>query len=245
MRCLRTHGVLLGSVARTTPADQREQLSATAARLLLSALPAVPDRGAQEPRVNLLAPHVIALLRRTANWAPSQSTVEAAAKCALRLVTAVHRAGDYASALSLGSEAVELVTPRLGASHVLAIRLRQRVARALFRLGRFEESEALYLRMLEDCERTLGPTAPETLQTCLKLAGPLFNLGRRPSNTQHDFGTTRSIRGGYRARGEPCRKPNQGTRPNSSVDTFYQGPPLGTISTPPEKRLRTANRHPH
>ncbi|MDT0548341.1 tetratricopeptide repeat protein [Streptomyces lonegramiae] len=183
MRCLRTHGVLLGSVARTTPADQREQLTVTAARLLLSALPAVPDRGAQEPRVNLLAPHVIALLRRTANWAPNQSTVEAAAECALRLVTAVHRAGDYASALSLGSEAVELVTPRLRASHVLAIRLRQRVARALFRLGRFEESEALYLHVLEDCERTLGPTAPDTLQTCLKLAGPLFNLGREQDGT--------------------------------------------------------------
>ncbi|MER7789505.1 tetratricopeptide repeat protein [Streptomyces sp. NPDC097640] len=183
MRCLRTHGVLLDSVARTTPADQREQLSAAAARLLLAALPAVPDRGAQEPRVNLLAPHVIALLRRTANWASGQSTVEAAAECALRLVTAVHRAGDYASALSLGSEAVELVTPRLGASHVLVIRLRQRVARALFRLGRFEESEALYLHVLEDCERILGPTAPDTLQTCLKLAGPLFNLGREQDGT--------------------------------------------------------------
>ncbi|KAK1182076.1 tetratricopeptide repeat protein [Streptomyces sp. NBS 14/10] len=183
MRCLRTHGVLLDSVARTTPDDQREQLSAAAARLLLAVLPEVPDRGAQEPRVNLLAPHVIALLRRTANWAPGQPTVEVAAECALRLVTAVHRAGDYASALSLGSEAVELVTSRLGASHVLVIRLRQRVGRALFRLGRFEESEALYRHVLEDCERILGPTASDTLQTCLKLAGPLFNLGREQDGT--------------------------------------------------------------
>ncbi|MDW6060012.1 tetratricopeptide repeat protein [Streptomyces sp. FXJ1.4098] len=178
MRCLRTHGVLLDSVARTTPADQREQLTAAAARLLLAVLPEVPDRGAQEPRVNLLAPHVIALLRRTANWAPSQSTVEAAAECALRLVTAVHRAGDYASALTLSSEAVELVNPRLGKDHVLVIRLRQRVARALFRLGRFEESEALYLNLLEDCERALGPEASETHGTCLKLASPVINLDR-------------------------------------------------------------------
>ncbi|MFI0729680.1 tetratricopeptide repeat protein [Streptomyces sp. NPDC021225] len=177
-RCLRTHGVLLDSVARTTPDDQREQLSAAAARLLLAVLPEVPDRGTQEPRVNMLAPHVIALLRRTANWAPSQSTVEAAAECALRLVTAVHRAGDYASALTLSSEAVELVNPRLGEDHVLVIGLRQRVARALFRLGRFEESEALYLHLLADCERALGPEASETLGTCLKLASPVINLDR-------------------------------------------------------------------
>ncbi|MFI1502977.1 tetratricopeptide repeat protein [Streptomyces platensis] len=177
IRCLRTHGVLLDSVARTTPTDQRERLVATAAHLLLAALPEVPDSGAQEPHVNLLAPHVIALLRRTINWATSESTVEVAAECALRLVVAVHLSGDYSSAHALSSEAVELVTPGLGRDNVLVIGLRQRVGRALFRLGRFQDSEALHRQVLEDCERTLGPEAPETLEACKLLASPLFNLG--------------------------------------------------------------------
>lgn len=180
MRCLRTHGVLLDSVARATPADQHEQLSSTAARLCLAVLPEVPDRGTQDPRLNLLAPHVIALLRRTVNWATSQSTVEAVADCALRLVTAVHRAGDYDSALSMGNDAVELLKPRLGQDNVSLLRLRQRVGRALFRLGRFEESKALFRQVLDDCEATLGPEAPDTLAACRQLASPLVVLGQRP-----------------------------------------------------------------
>ncbi|MEV7557999.1 tetratricopeptide repeat protein [Streptomyces sp. NPDC089795] len=178
MRCLRTHGVLLDSVARATPADQHEQLAATAARLCLALLPEMPDRGPQDPRVNLLAPHVIALLQRTASRATSQSTVEAAAACALRLVIAVHRSGDYASALSLGSDAVELLRPRLGEDHISLIRLRRRVGRGLHRLGRFEESENLLRELLEDCERILGPDALDTLDTCRRLASALANLDR-------------------------------------------------------------------
>ncbi|WP_326744292.1 tetratricopeptide repeat protein [Streptomyces sp. NBC_00121] len=179
MRCLRTHGVLLDSVARTTLTDQREQLTTTAARLCLAILPEVPDRGTLDAHANLLAPHVIALLRRAVNWEVSQSTIEAVAECALRLVTAVHRAGDYASALNLSSEAVEVLNSTLDEDNLLLIRLRQRVGRSLFRLGRFEESEILYQRVLEVCEGTLGPDAPETLTTCLKFSSPLINLDRQ------------------------------------------------------------------
>ncbi|MEU9455279.1 tetratricopeptide repeat protein [Streptomyces sp. NPDC048277] len=180
VRCLRTHGVLLNSVARATPADQQEQLASTAARLCLSLLPEVPDRGTQTPLVNLLAPHVIALSQRTTSWATSQPTVEAAAECAHRLVTAIHRSGDYTSALSLGRDAVELLESRLTESNIWLIRLRQRVGRSLYRLGRFEESEAIFQKGLEDCERTLGPAAPDTLAACGRLASPLVVLGRRP-----------------------------------------------------------------
>ncbi|MFI8928185.1 tetratricopeptide repeat protein [Streptomyces sp. NPDC053474] len=176
VRCLRTHGVLLDSVARATPADQREQLCFTAAHLCLALLPEVPDRGAQDPRVNLLAPHVIALLQRAASWGASHSVVEAVAECALRLVIAIHRAGDYASALSLGSDAVELVGSQLSEDNIWLIRLHQRVGHALFRLGRFRESETLLRRILEQCERVLGIEAPDTLAACRRLAKPLFNL---------------------------------------------------------------------
>ncbi|MCX5406746.1 tetratricopeptide repeat protein [Streptomyces sp. NBC_00335] len=179
-RCLRTHGVLLDSVTRATPADQHEQLSATAARLCLAVLPEVPDRGAQDPRVNLLAPHVIALLRRATSWETSRATVEAAAECAFRLVTAVHRSGDYTSALSLGGDAVTLLGPRLAEDSIWLIRLHRRMGLALFRLGRFQESEAVLRKVLEDCERELGPEAPETLAACRSLGRPLVNLDRIP-----------------------------------------------------------------
>lgn len=178
MRSLRTHGVLLDSVARATPAEQHERLSATGARLCLDLLPEVPDRGAQDPRVNLLAPHVIALLRRTATWATSRPTVEAAAECALRLVTAVHRSGDYTSAFSLGSDATKLLTPRLTEDNIWLIRLQQRIGLALFRLGRFKDSEAILRNTLKKCERKLGPEAPETLMACRSLGRPLLNLDR-------------------------------------------------------------------
>ncbi|MGW3325907.1 tetratricopeptide repeat protein [Streptomyces virginiae] len=177
-RSLRTHGVLLDSVARATPTEQHEQLSATGARLCLAVLPEVPDRGTQDPRVNLLAPHVIALLRRTASWETNQPTVEAAAECALRLVTAVHRSGDYTSAFSLGSDAVKLLSPRLTEDNMWLIRLHQRIGVTLFRLGRFEESGAVLQKVLEDCERKLGPESPETLTACRNLGRPLLHLGR-------------------------------------------------------------------
>ncbi|WP_200427942.1 tetratricopeptide repeat protein [Streptomyces sp. NE5-10] len=178
VRCLRVHGIVLDSVARATPADRRERLAPVAARLLGAALPEVPERGEQDPVVTLLAPHVIALLRRAVGWGVGTAAVEEAADRALRLVVAVHRSGDYASALTLARQALDVVTPCLSAENVFVLRLRMRVGRALFRLGRFEESAALYQEVLDDCERTLGPGAPDTLEACLRLALPLLNLDR-------------------------------------------------------------------
>lgn len=174
--CLRTHSVLLDSVARAVPADQREELTATAARLLLAVLPEVPERGPQEPGVIMLAPHAIALLRRSVNWGLSQRNVEVVASCVLRVITAIHRSGDYASALALATEAVNLTTRQLSADNVVVLRIRQRVARALFRLGDFEKSEAMHRMVLEDFERVLGSDAADTLEGCLRLACPLSNL---------------------------------------------------------------------
>jgi tetratricopeptide (TPR) repeat protein len=177
-RGIRTHGILLDSVARAVPDDQREQLAATAARLLAAVLPEVPERGAQDPVVVQLAPHVPAFLRRAVDWRVGTSTVEAAADRALRLVLALHRSGDYASALSSANEALAIATPVLGGENVFVLRLRQRVGRALFRLGRFGESEVVYRQVLDDCERALGPDDPDTWESCLRLSLPLFVDGR-------------------------------------------------------------------
>ncbi|MYS17149.1 tetratricopeptide repeat protein [Streptomyces sp. SID4982] len=178
VRGLRTHGILLDSVAQTTPGDQRDRLATTAARLLKAVLPEVPERGVQDPAVIQLAPHAVAFLRRVVDWRAGLPVVEAATDCILRLVIAVHRSGDYASALTLANEALEISTSLLNTDNLFILRLRQRVGRAVFRLGRFEESEAVHRQVLEGCERALGSNAPDTLESCLRLTSPLVNLGR-------------------------------------------------------------------
>jgi tetratricopeptide (TPR) repeat protein len=127
--------------------------------------------------MTLLAPHVIAFMRRAAEWKLSSDTVESAADCALRLIIAVHRSGGYAEALILAREASQLVSEYLGADHVQTLKIQQRVARAQWRLGQFEESRDLYIQVLSKCERVLGIGAQETLDSCNGLSCALRDLG--------------------------------------------------------------------
>lgn len=178
IRCLRTHGVLLDSVARVTPVGERDQLAAAAAGLLLSALPELPERGLRDSRLNLFAPHTLALLRRVLAWPDvSVGTAETAVSCALRLVTAQHRAGDYASALATAEGATRLAERRLGKDHALVLRLRQRTGKATDRLGHLEAAADFHRTLLGDLERVCGPDAPDTLTTCLHLSRPLTWIG--------------------------------------------------------------------
>ncbi|MGR4880129.1 tetratricopeptide repeat protein [Streptomyces sp. LARHCF249] len=179
-RGLRTHGVLLDSVARGTPAEQIGELAAKAAELLLAVLPEIPERGIEAAPFRPLAPHVLALLRRVSQREDADPPlVESAAECALRLAVNLHRSGDYASALAVGATAVDLATARLGDDDPLVVRLRQRVSRTLRRLGRFDEAETLARRTLADCERLFGPTAPDTLESCATLSIAAWVNGRQ------------------------------------------------------------------
>lgn len=179
IRCLRTHGVLLDSVARATPAGERDQLAAAGAGLLLHSLPASPERGLRDSLLTILTPHVLALLRRVITWTETTiGTAESAATCALRLVTAQHRSGDYASALATAERATALARRRLGNDHVLVLRLRQRIGKATDRLGRLDEAASLHRELLDDLERVRGSEALDTLATCLHLSRPLVWLGQ-------------------------------------------------------------------
>jgi hypothetical protein len=184
VRCLRTHGVVLDSVARGIIPGDRDEIAAAAAQLLASALPEIPHLRRQDPGVTLLAPHVLALIRRATSWELPDTTVQAAAECGLRLVTALHRSGDYASALSLAAEAEEHLRRRLGADNILVIRIRHRIGCALHRLGRVEESLAVHRQVLAQCEETLGPEAPDTLEACRKICRPLYVLGRESEGAE-------------------------------------------------------------
>ncbi|MFH8583977.1 tetratricopeptide repeat protein [Streptomyces celluloflavus] len=181
-RCVRTHGVLLDSIARGTRAERRDALLGAAAELLGAALPDVTRPWAREdPPPAPFAPHTRALLRRAVQWTEAgPATVTRVLDCALRLVVALHRAGDYASALSVAQDAVARGTRLLDASHPVVIAIRQRVGRALYRLGRYEEAEAAHRLALADCTAAFGADAVETLESCVGLSPVLvWGLGRK------------------------------------------------------------------
>ncbi|MEW2623913.1 tetratricopeptide repeat protein [Streptomyces sp. NPDC048106] len=175
-RCVRTHGVLLDSVARSTPVDRRDSLLGAAAELLSTVLPDVTRPWVwEDPPLAPFAPHTRALLRRASQWADAGPTALARVlDCALRLVVALHRAGDYASALSVAQDAVVRGTRLLDARHPAVIAIRQRVGRALYRLGRYEEAAAAHRLALADCTAAFGADAAETLESCAGLSSVLF-----------------------------------------------------------------------
>ncbi|HZG06656.1 MAG TPA: tetratricopeptide repeat protein [Streptomyces sp.] len=176
VRCVRCHGVLLDSVAAATPREGLAVLDATAIRLLDAAVPTVPDAGPYEPRLRLLAPHALALLRRVAD---DPSAAADALSVATRLSVALHRTGDYPSAWETVRAAAVLAEPRLGPEHRLVLAARSREGRALFRLGRYAEAEPLLRSVRAVQERLFGADDPDTLDTCHGLQLVLGNVGRR------------------------------------------------------------------
>jgi tetratricopeptide (TPR) repeat protein len=174
LRCIRSHGVLLDSVRAATPASETALLDTTAAQLLDAAVPDVPDAGPYDPRLRLLAPHVLVLLRRTTDAA----TVTQAAAIATRLATAMHRTGDYPSARETAGRAADLAARTLGDEHRAVLAARSRAGRALFRLGRYAEAEESLRRTLAAQHLHSGPDDPDSLDTAHGLQLVLRNVGR-------------------------------------------------------------------
>ncbi|KAF0647947.1 MULTISPECIES: tetratricopeptide repeat protein [Streptomyces] len=173
-RCVQSHGILLDSVSAATAADLVPALDATAVRLLDAAVPAVPDAGPHEPRLRLLVPHALALLRH----AGEPSAADALA-VATRLAVALHRTGDYLSAWETARNAADLGQRHLGADHRTVLAARSRAGRALFRLGRYAEAEAALSAVRGAQERLFGAGDPDTADSGYGLQLVLANLGRR------------------------------------------------------------------
>ncbi|MEU5979581.1 tetratricopeptide repeat protein [Streptomyces sp. NPDC047315] len=173
-RCMQSHGILLDSVAAATPADLVPALDATAVLLLDAVVPAVPDAGPHDPRLRLLVPHALTLLRDiTGQSAADALTV------ATRLAVALHRTGDYLLARETARTAAELGQRHLGADHRTVLAARSRAGRALFRLGRYAEAEAELRAVLGTQERLFGADDPDTADSGYGLQLVLANLGRR------------------------------------------------------------------
>ncbi|MGW5482965.1 tetratricopeptide repeat protein [Streptomyces sp. NPDC004008] len=172
IRCLRTHPVVLDIVARGIPLEEREPITALAARMLDDAVPTDPQRGSHEPLLQLIAPHVITMLRRF----PRTTAALSGLQTATRLATALHRRGEYLSACELATEAATLMEPILGGEHPLLLAAHTRRGRSLFRLGHYAEAERIQRRVLNIRERLLGPDHPATLESCFALQLPLHFL---------------------------------------------------------------------
>lgn len=177
-RCLRTHAVLLDSVSASTPPDDRSRYAIAASELVLSRLPEVPQRGRVTPLIARLVPHGTALLWRAVRQArPDPQAVRAATRACLRLVTALHRGGDPASAHTTGRETLDLAAVVLPADDVLLLRLRVRLGRCLHRLGRFQDAVALLRTLLSDAEAAMGPQSLEAMGAALALGRSLEETG--------------------------------------------------------------------
>ncbi|MFE7129419.1 tetratricopeptide repeat protein [Streptomyces sp. NPDC057638] len=173
-RCVQSHGILLDSVAAATPADLVSALDTTAVLLLDAVVPAVPDAGPHDPRLRLLVPHTLTLLRHIAG--PSAA---GALAVTTRLAVALHRTGDYLSARETARTAADLGQRNLGADHRTVLAARSRAGRALFRLGRYAEAEAELRAVLDTQKRLLGADDPDTADSGYGLQLVLANLGRR------------------------------------------------------------------
>ncbi|WP_435133796.1 tetratricopeptide repeat protein [Actinacidiphila sp. bgisy144] len=186
VRCVHGHGVLLDSVATATPAEDVPVLDTTAVHLLDASVPAQPDAGPYDPRLRLLAPHVLALLRQpgapehgTAGSGRTAATTADVLAVATRLAVALHRTGDYLSAWETAGAAATLAEGTLGPEHRGVLAARSRTGRSLFRLGRYDEAEALLRRTRDTQQRLLGATHPDTLDSCHALQLVLGNHGKR------------------------------------------------------------------
>jgi tetratricopeptide (TPR) repeat protein len=174
VRCLQIHGVLLDSVAESAPKDEYRVLLEAATRLLGATFPVDMAPNTLAERLRLLAPHVVALLRR----AQSTGSVPGVLSLALQVVAGVHEGGDYRTALAMANEVARVAAQVSRPDHPDTLTALYWVGSSLFRLGRFQESEDLHRRVLADRERTLGPDHADTFASLVALHAPLTAQGR-------------------------------------------------------------------
>lgn len=174
VRCVKTHGVVLDSVAAAAPDDQRALLVTAAAELLHRAAPERAARMREARPVDHLVPHAAGLLARVCDAGSAGPVVELGT-C---LAASLFDVGDFQAALFLAQAAVETAGRWLEADDPALLRAQHRAAKVLFRLGRFEESEALFRRALDARARVLGPEHLETLESLQDIHEPLGQLQR-------------------------------------------------------------------
>ena len=105
VRCIKTHGVLLESVAAAVPDDQRPAFVLAAGQLLDGEVPRDADEENAAGRVRRLVPHATNLLKHAQDAAAASGAVSVATRIAPLLI----KSGDYAAALALAQVAWDTV----------------------------------------------------------------------------------------------------------------------------------------
>ncbi|MEV6260993.1 tetratricopeptide repeat protein [Streptomyces sp. NPDC051784] len=174
VRCVKTHGVLLDSVAAVVPGSLMQPLLLGAASLLEAAIPEELGGGASGGHIRGLIPHTMKMLRLVRGEAAGAAVVGVANSLARH----VFHQGDYQSTLHLSQSAFQVGETSLGADHPLTLDAGHHTALALFRVGKFEESEALHRKILDGRQRVFGDEHRDTLESFLSVHEPLGQLGR-------------------------------------------------------------------
>ncbi len=175
VRSVRSHRVLLSSVAAEVPERQRSPYLVAAASLLEAATPHDAVSAESQELGRVLAPHIAALVKRE----PLGEAAAPVVTLASRIAEQLHEGGDYTGAHDLAVRAAQAGERALGASDVRVMHALRRAGWALFRLGRFADSEEVLRRVFDDCERLFGPGHIETCESGYALAAPLCQMGRR------------------------------------------------------------------
>lgn len=166
VRGLQAHGLLLDTVAGRMPAEVRDELVRCAAGLLEVAIPDGPD----DQDLRLLAPHAIALLRRSRGPEPLPLI--------RRLRSLYYERGQFTAALDLAVAAQRFSSELFGAEHGEALADAQETGRTQSGLGLFAEAEQTLRAVLTSREALLGADDPLTLDTVHALGIALYGLGR-------------------------------------------------------------------
>ncbi|HXM54355.1 MAG TPA: tetratricopeptide repeat protein, partial [Candidatus Dormibacteraeota bacterium] len=135
-----------------------------------------PDQPSEWPRFRQLAPHILALLRATADHVDDDHAV-ALVDAAIDVAAGLTSANTISSALALMSAAVAL-EQRLGGRHPAILSAKNRIAYAVGEQGRWAEAEAAYRQVLDARRQVLGNDHPDTLATRHSLAFVVARRGR-------------------------------------------------------------------
>ncbi|MFG2431636.1 tetratricopeptide repeat protein [Streptomyces sp. NPDC048590] len=174
VRCLKTHGILLDSVRAAIPGDQLQPLIKVAARLLDSAIPEQPGGEASGSHIRTLIPHTTKLLGLVTGPDAGATVVGLANSLARH----IFHDSDYQASLHLSQGALQVAETHLGVDHPLTLDAGHHTALALFRVGKYEESEAMHRRVLDGRKRVFGEEDRDTLESFLSVHEPLSQLGR-------------------------------------------------------------------
>ncbi|KUN09872.1 hypothetical protein AQI95_02595 [Streptomyces yokosukanensis] len=193
---LQTHGLLLDTVSGQIPSGTLGDLLLCAIALLDGALSDRPD--SQDLR--LIAPHALAVLRRSRAETAGTHTSRAALELVRRLRDLHYERGEFTPALELATHAADFSATMFNSNSTEAVDDRYALGRTHTGAGRFAEAEAQLRAVLTTRENEFGRDDPRTLDAAHALGIALYGLGQWAEDEQllrHVLAGRESLLGPY------------------------------------------------